>query len=84
MNIIMDSTSLIPHLFLSTPTRAPQRAPASIAAMKHRGIRMTEGRPPRSMPTQAAAMEPRTNWPSAPILKIPVRKEKATDRPVII
>ena len=81
--MIMDSTSLMPHLVFRTPTTRPHRAPAAAAARKHRGIRITEGAGTR-MPTTQAAMEPTTNWPSAPMLNTPVRKEKATDRPVKI
>ena len=61
MNIIMDKTSLMPHLVLSTPTMMPQRAPAHMAAMKHRGMSTILGRWPKRMPTTAAAIEPTTN-----------------------
>ena len=84
MNMIMDSTSLMPRFVFSRATMMPQSAPTAMAARKHRGISTNLGRSPSRMPTTAAAMEPMTNWPSAPMLNTPVLKEKATERPVTI
>ena len=78
----MASTSLMPHLVFRVPTMMPQRAPAAMAARKHSGIRAGLGRSFSRMPVTAAAMEPTTNWPSAPMLNTPVLNENATDRPV--
>ena len=75
---------MMPHLFFRKPTTMPQMAPASMEPIKHRGMSTTGGRFGSRMPMQAAAIAPTTNCPSAPMLKIPVRKEKATERPVMI
>ena len=79
--MIIESTSLMPHLVLRKPTMTPQTAPASMAVRKHRGISRGLGMEAPRMAVTAAAMEPTTNWPSAPMLNTPVLKEKATDRP---
>ena len=84
MNMIILSTSLIPHLVFRNATMIPQTAPAAMAARKQRGIRIGLGRFPNRMPTTAAAMEPTTNCPSAPMLNTPVLNEKATERPATI
>ena len=82
--MIMLSTSLMPRLVFNRPTMMPQSAPAAMAATKHSGTSITLGRSGSNMPTTAAPIVPITNWPSAPMLKTPVLKENATDRPTTI
>ena len=83
MNMIMESTSLMPHFTLRMPTIMPHTAPATAEASTHRGTSTMAGAGTR-MPTTQAAMLPTTNWPSAPMLNTPVRNENATERPRMI
>ena len=73
----------MPFFTFSTPTMAPQSAPARAAARRHTIAWITGGSGQR-IPITAAASEPTTYCPSAPMLKTPVRKENATESPVKI
>ena len=59
----------------------PHSTPAAIDARMHRGISTHAGAFTK-MATRHAASEPTIYCPSAPMLKMPVLKEKATERPV--
>ncbi len=81
MNMMKDSTSLMPLFTFNTATIMDQIPPATAAAIRHNGTWMIAGTF-KNTPTIQAASVPTTYCPSAPILNTPVWKENATESPV--
>ena len=74
---------MIPFFTFNRPQNADHTAPAAAAAIRQSGTVIIAGSG-QNIPITVAARLPTTNWPSAPMLNTPVRKEKATLRPVKI
>ena len=82
--MIVVTTSWAPTVALSTPAIPAQKAPAAIPPSKTIGSRIGDGKPLNLTPIAVQAMAPASSWPSAPMLKSPARKGRATAIPVVI
>ncbi len=82
LSMMVVITSWAPKRALSTPAAAPQAAPVPKAVATQSGTSSQAGRPAPAIPTQAVAKVAAISWPSAPMLKRPQRKARATARPV--
>ena len=81
-SMMVTMTSWAPVVAFSTPGMPPHSPPPTAPARITIGTSRIPGTSWRKLnvPTQAASVAPMRIWPSAPMLKSPARKAKATAR----